>query len=257
MRIHCVQLDITWEDKAANHAKVRALLHSSRPNREDLVLLPEMFSTGFSMNVATVADDQTGADQTFISALAKELQVNLVAGLVTRDSAGKGLNQAMICDPSGQQIARYTKIHCFSPGKEALHYRGGSEIAFFDWQGLKVCPFICYDLRFPEIFRAAVRRGAQLFVIIANWPSLREEHWVTLLRARAIENQAYVAAVNRAGADSWLPYPGRSMIIDPKGNVLVDAGSNEKVISAPISQEAVTSWRQEFAVLRDMRDTPL
>jgi predicted amidohydrolase len=144
-------------------------------------------------------------------------------------------------------------LQCFSPGKEAIHYRGGERLVTFEWGGMKVCPFICYDLRFPEIFRMGMRMGAELFVVIANWPSLREKHWVTLLKARAIENQAYVAAVNRAGSDSWLPYPGRSMIVDPKGNVVVDAGAEERVISAEVDPEAVRAWRKEFAVLSDVR----
>lgn len=229
------------------------MLDAVPPERGSLVLLPEMFSTGFSMNVDTVADDQTRADQAFIPEIAKDYCVTVVGGLVTRDANGKGLNQAMVCDARGIEIARYTKLQCFSPGKEAIHYRSGERLVAFDWNGIKVCPFICYDLRFPEIFRIGMRQGAELFVVIANWPSLREEHWVTLLKARAIENQAYVAAVNRAGNDSWLSYPGRSMIIDPKGHVLIDAGAAERIISADIDPEFVRKWRNEFAVLSDVR----
>src|SRR4051794_37315325 len=121
MRIYCVQLDIVWEDKAANHAKVRRMLENARPEVGSLVLLPEMFSTGFSMNVGTVADDVSRADQEFIPAVAREFGVTVVAGLVLRDRDGKGLNQAMVCDASGNEIARYTKLQCFSPGKEAIH----------------------------------------------------------------------------------------------------------------------------------------
>ncbi len=221
--------------------------------RGSLLLLPEMFSTGFSMNVATVTDDESRLEQQFIPSLAREFGVTIVGGLVIRDRDGKGLNQAMVCDPTGNEIARYTKIHCFSPGKEAIHYRGGSQLTLFDWGGMKVCPFICYDLRFPEIFRAGMKMGAQLFTVIANWPSARVEHWVTLLKARAIENQAYVAAVNRIGSDSWLPYPGRSMVIDPKGQVLTDGQQSEGIISAPVDANVVNIWRHEFAVLSDIQ----
>jgi predicted amidohydrolase len=119
---------------------------------------------------------------------------------------------------------------------------------------MRVCPFICYDLRFPELFRQGARHGAELFVVIANWPSMREDHWVTLLRARAIENQAYVAAANRCGKDPWLPYPGRSLIVDPHGAVLIDAGPAETAISADIDPANVRSWRNEFPILRDMRE---
>lgn len=253
MQIHCLQFDIAWEDKAANHAKVGRMLREAPPERGSLLLLPEMFSTGFSMNVETVADDESCLDQQFIPSIACEFGVTVVAGLVTRDRDGKGLNQALVCDPSGNEIARYIKIHCFSPGKEAIHYRGGNQIVLFDWNGMKVCPLICYDLRFPEVFRAAVRRGAELFTIIANWPSARVEHWLTLLKARAIENQAYVAAVNRIGSDSWLPYPGRSMIIGPKGRVVADALDREGILSAEVDPNAVKDWRQQFAALSDIQ----
>jgi len=253
MRIYCVQLDIVWEDKRANHAKVRALLEAARPVPGSLVLLPEMFATGFSMNVASVADDASREDHDFITALAKELSIYLVAGVVMKADQSRGHNQAIVIDPRGHEIARYTKLHGFTPGKESQHYVPGREIVLFDWNGVRVCPFICYDLRFPEIFRRATKMGAEMFALIANWPSMREDHWVTLSRSRAIENQAYVAATNRCGNDPWLPYPGRSLIADPHGKVLVDAGGGEGVISAEVDVELVRSWRRDFPILADMR----
>src|SRR5439155_1088670 len=117
----------------------------------------------------------------------------------------------------------------------------------------RVAPFVCYDLRFPEIFRAAMQRGANLMVIIANWPSPRVEHWITLLRARAIENQTYVMGVNRCGNDPYLPYPGRSLIVDPRGNILSDAGDSQIVITADIELATVTEYRRELPFLNDMK----
>ena len=117
---------------------------------------------------------------------------------------------------------------------------------------MKVVPFICYDLRFPEIFRTAVRQGAEMFVVIANWPNRREMHWVRLLEARAIENLAYVVGVNRTGKDPKLVYSGRTMIIDPHGTILVEAGDLEGVIAADIDPAAVRNWRRDFPALRDM-----
>jgi len=253
MQIHCVQLNIAWEDKPANHAKVRALLNRIKPQPDSLILLPEMFSTGFSMNVPNVADDHTRADYTFLSTLARDLRTYVLAGLVTTSPDGQGRNQSVAFNPQGLEIGRYTKLHSFTPGKEAAHYQQGEQIVTFDWLGMKICPFICYDLRFPEIFRAAARQRPHLFALIANWPSMREDHWVTLCRARAIENQAYVAAVNRCGNDPWLPYPGRSLIIDPHGVILADAGRDETVITANLDPSAVDSWRRDFPILADMR----
>jgi omega-amidase len=117
-----------------------------------------------------------------------------------------------------------------------------------------VAPFICYDLRFPEAFRVATRRGAQVLAVIANWPAAREGHWMTLLRARAIENQTFVIGVNRCGTDPNHTYSGRSQIIDPRGEILADAGSTEGLIHGRLDLQLLTAYRNEFPALRDMRD---
>src|SRR2546429_364567 len=137
MKVCCCQLDIAWENKPANHAKVRRMLGEKNFSRSSLVLLPEMFATGFSMNVAGVSDDATGADQAFLSALAKEHGVYVVGGFVTTGPEGRGRNQAGAFGPDGKEIVRYSKLHCFTPGKEAQHYVGGHEIVLFDWGGMK------------------------------------------------------------------------------------------------------------------------
>ena len=253
MKLCCCQTDITWEDKAANHARALKLLDAARPERNSLVLFPEMFATGFSMNVTGINDGTSGETENFLSGLAKEFSVYIAGGLVTAAEDGRGRNQAAVFDPNGHELTRYTKMQPFSLGAEAKHYHSGIEPKFFTWEGLKVSPFICYDLRFPELFRSAVRSGAQLFTVIANWPVTRIHHWVTLLQARAIENQAYVAGVNRCGADPKYKYNGRSIIVDPHGSILADAGDGERVISAEIDPAVVTNWRAEFPALRDMR----
>jgi predicted amidohydrolase len=148
---------------------------------------------------------------------------------------------------------RYDKIHPFTLGDESKHYAGGSSLHMFEWAGLQVCPQVCYDLRFPETFRHAVREGAQVFAVIANWPSYREYHWTTLLAARAIENLAYVIGVNRCGSDPKHPYPGRTQITDPKGTLLADAGPREGVAATPVDAGAVTSWRAAFPALGDIK----
>src|SRR5690606_6307419 len=116
-----------------------------------------------------------------------------------------------------------------------------------------VSPLICYDLRFPEAFRLATKQGAEMFVVIANWPTARVEHWLTLLKARAIENQAYVIGCNRVGRDPKVVYPGRSVIIDPRGNVLADAGGDPGVISSSIDAAALREYRKTFPALNDIR----
>lgn len=253
MNIVCCQLDIVWENKPANHDKVRALLEKAAPPRGSLVLLPEMFATGFSMNVAAISDGATRDTQDFLARAAADYGVYLLGGLVTTAPDGRGRNECAVFSPDGVEVARYSKLHPFSVGGETQHYAAGESITLFNWQGFTVAPFICYDLRFPEIFRAAVRRGANLFTVIASWPATRESHWLTLLKARAIENQAYVAGVNRCGADPHLPYSGRSIILDPRGEVIAEAGSEERPISAHLDLPALLNYRREFPALDDMR----
>jgi predicted amidohydrolase len=182
------------------------------------------------------------------------LGIFLLGGVVTAAKGDKGLNQAAVFSPEGKELARYTKLQPFAPGGEADNYDAGQEPFLFSWQGFTVAPFICYDLRFPEHFRAAARRGAQLFAVIANWPVARIQHWVALLQARAIENQAYVAGVNRVGRDPTLVYSGRSLIVSAKGEVLADAGNGESIISADLDPAELESYRRDLPFLRDMRD---
>jgi predicted amidohydrolase len=251
MKIYGVQLDIAWEDKPANHAKVRKLLQKTPPERGSLVLLPEMFDTGFTMEVAKVSDEKTGVTRKFLADLARDLGVYVVGGFVNSD-AKSGRNEAGVFDPQGKELERYQKIHPFTRGGEARAYSAGSEIKTFRWGEFTVCPFICYDLRFPEIFRMAVRKGVNLFGVIANWPLPREGHWATLLEARAIENLAYVVGVNRAGNDPKYAYFGRSRIIDPHGKILAEAGREETVISAEVDIGTVEAWRKDFPALSDI-----
>ncbi|MCI0745055.1 MAG: carbon-nitrogen family hydrolase [Verrucomicrobia subdivision 3 bacterium] len=253
MKIYCCQSDVTWENKDANFARVERLLAGDEPEPGSLVLLPEMFSTGFSMNVSGIREGEARETEGFLEQIAKRFRVFVLGGVVTDAPDGRGYNQALALSPEGRPLARYSKMQPFSLGGETKHYHSGEKPAHFAWSNMAVSPFVCYDLRFPELFRAAAREGAQLFTVIANWPITRIHHWVTLLQARAIENQAYVAGVNRVGSDPRYSYNGRSLIVDPHGTILVEAGDSECVISADIDPALVVNWRAEFPALRDMR----
>ena len=252
MKIYCVQLDIVWENKPANYDRAQKLLAAAKLEPGSLVLLPEMFATGFSMNVPGISEGKSRETEAFLIRAAKEFGVYLLAGVVNA-SDGRGRNEAVVYSPEGEELCRYCKMQPFTLGGEAQNYVAGKEIVTFRWQNCLVAPFICYDLRFPELFRAAVRRGAQLFAVIANWPIARIQHWVTLLQARAIENQAYVAGANRCGTDPKLVYNGRSLIVDPHGNILSDAAHAEGAISADVDLKALIAWRADFPALNDMR----
>lgn len=253
MHVAGVQLDIAWEDKKANHAKARALLGKAKVPKGALVVLPEMWSTGFSLDVPKVAEGAARETETFLAGQARELGAIVLGGVVNIGPDGRGRNESVALGPDGALLARYAKIHPFSYGEESKRYAGGSEVVVFPCGGFQTAPFVCYDLRFPEIFRAAVRKGAQLFTVIANWPEPREAHWLALLKARAIENQAYVVGVNRCGRDPKLAYSGRSQIIGPKGDVLADAGTAEGVMGAEIDLAPLLEWRRTFPALADMK----
>ena len=235
MKVFCCQFDIAWENKSANFEKVEKLLARESPPAGSLVVLPEMCFTGFSMNVPIIANGEPLFTEAYLSATAKRHGVYLIAGLVTQAPTGRGKNEAVYVTPQGSVDGRFQKLHLFSPAGEDSFFEAGTRPITFSYHGVLVAPFICYDLRFPECFRAAVDLGAELCVVIANWPRVRESHWLTLLQARAIENQAFVAAVNRCGNDPQNEYSGRSVIISPTGEMLADAGEDECVIGGDLN----------------------
>lgn len=250
-RVLGLQLDIRWEDRRANHAAVDRLLDGRSIEPGTLIVLPEMFDVGFTMD-ATVANDHTeGVTRSYLAGLARRTGSTVVAGYVVNNEGGRAINHASVVGPDGREQAQYVKRQPFTPSGEREIYTAGTAPAVVEWQGLRIAPLICYDLRFPELFRDAVRAGAEAFVVIANWPIARVEHWVTLCRARAIENQAYVIAVNRCGRDPRYVYPGRSLVVDPKGEILTDAGDAEGVIEATVDPALVRSWRADFPALVD------
>ena len=253
MNVLALQLDIVWHDKRANHEKVAALLDRAGAAAGSLVVLPEMFATGFSMDVAHVADDALHETEQFLVRTAIQRNVAVIGGLATRGPDGRGRNEAIVAFPDGRPTLRYQKLQPFTLGGEAGHYSAGQNILLFEWQGFQIAPFICYDLRFPELFRAAVLRGAHVFPVIANWPVARDEHWVTLLKARAIENLCYVVGVNRFGKDPNFTYSGRSAILGPRGGEIAGIGSTEGVIAGKLSLEPLLEWRREFPALGDIR----
>lgn len=256
MKTYAYQLDILWENKEDNFEKIRKLSKRSQPDKGSLIVLPEMFATGFSMNAEITQENDEGPSEAFMKTFAKETECYVLGGLTKTKPGGKPTNDAQLISPEGNRLGEYSKIHPFSFGKEGEHYADGNKVSTFELpNGFRICPFICYDLRFPEIFRMAMQsdRPPHLFAVIANWPNMRTLHWVRLLEARAIENLAYVVGVNRCGSDPHLDYDGSSMIIDPLGKTLADAGNEEGIISSELSIDTVENWRNQFPALSDQR----
>lgn len=250
--VYAFQTDIAWEDPRANYDAVRALIDSAKVEADSLVVLPELFDVGFTMNakLACAAADQT---RTFLSDIARATRSTVIAGHAACEPDGRLANGASVVAPGGALLARYIKCHGFTPAGEHEAYAPGDGPVIVEWAGLKVAPLVCYDLRFPELFRAAVKQGAEMFVVIANWPATRVEHWTTLAKARAIENQSYVIALNRSGRDPKSIYPGKSILVDPQGAVLAEAGEGVEVLRAAIDPQLVRDWRRDFPALRDAR----
>lgn len=205
------------------------------------------------MNVATIAEDENGPTHTWVRRIAAETRCTVVAGVVRRSPSGRGHNVAYCVGPNGHPVADFAKVHPFRFAGEHDYYDGGGDVKTFAWEGLTVCPIVCYDLRFPELFRLGVDRGANLFVVIANWPTPRVDHWSLLLRARAIENQAFVVGVNRVGDDPFVRYPGRSAVIDFLGRTLVEMGPRSGVATAQLDQDGLSAYRAKFPALADRR----
>ncbi len=262
MHICAVQLDSVWEDPRANFAKVESLLAGSPPPAGSLIVLPEMFSTGFSVDLSKTMHGEARGAEEFLRGLAVRHACAVTGGVISPGTNGRGRNESVTFGADGALLGRYLKQRPFSglgprqPGEpgaggETGVHEAGTEPVVFRLGEFTVAPLICYDLRFPELFREAARRGADLMVVIAAWPEIRIDHWVTLLRARAIENLAFVVGVNRTGREPGHTCGGRSVVVDPHGKVLADAGTAETVMTAEISQADAAAWREQFPPLKD------
>ena len=258
MHAHIIQLDIVWENKAANHKRVDELIAQTTITPGDLLVLPELFDVGFTLNTQA-ASDAAGTTRVYLQELADRTQCTIHGSRAVPDpDSGKLHNCATITTPGqASPTCEYAKFHPFSFGRETDSYVAGNEIKFYQWicndQALGICPAICYDLRFPELFRHGIHQGAQAFVLGANWPKARIAHWRTLCIARAIENQAFIIAANRTGSDPHLSYPGNSILVDPKGEVIGELADEEAVLSVEIIPSLVTDWRTAFPALNDIK----
>ena len=216
-----------------------------------LIAVTEMYATGFSMRPERIAEDEGGPNEQFLIDQAREHGAWLVGSIAQWGPGGRARNVAVLAGPDGS-VHRYAKIHPFSYSGEDEHYAAGTDFLTVDIEGLRTSIFVCYDLRFADEFWA-VAADTDLYVVVANWPEPRREHWRTLLRARAIENQAYVVGVNRVGAVKDLNHTGDSAIIDPLGQTLSEASVGEAVLVADVTPEQVTTVREKLPFLRDRR----
>ncbi len=252
LHIALVQSELAWEDPTANREHFERALEDL-PREIDLVLLPEMFSTGFSMNAKALAEPVAGDTETWLGALAREHDAAVIGSLPVRD--GDAIyNRLLFVTPDGDKHV-YDKRHLFTMSGEHEHYAAGSERLVVNWRGWRICPMVCYDLRFPVWMRNRPLddSGAyDLLAVVANWPSKRAHHWRALLLARAIENQACCVGLNRVGSDAnGLDYTGDSLVYAADGKLLLDCEDRAGVFTTTLEREPLDTYRRKFPLHAD------
>lgn len=249
MRIALAQTHIKWEDKNENYIITARLVREAKDSGADMVCFPEMSFTGFSMNIQLTGEK----NQETISVmrdLAQKNEIGIGFGWVCLQGE-KAKNHYSVVDQYGNLLSDYAKIHPFSYGSESGYFEGGDKLVQFEFGGYHFSNFICYDLRFPEIFQIASRQ-ADIIIVPANWPKAREEHWKTLLKARAIENQSYILGINCVGTIGGLDYSGCSMAVSPNGEVLTILENSIGLLYVDIDSDTC-ELRHSFPVKNDRK----
>ena len=250
MKIALLQYNPVWENKEENKKKILSLIRDIE--EVELLVFPEMTLTGFTMKSLEMSETINGESFRFYSSIAKEKSVNIFAGIIERRNQ-RTYNTLIHLKQDGHLVKLYRKVHPFSYSDENMHFNAGSKPATTKIRKWNIGLSICYDLRFPELFRKYGKKKTHLIVNIANWPDTRIEHWRTLLKARAIENQCYVVGVNRVGKDPKLNYIGFSSIFDPMGNEIISVKDEETLILADIDKKYVNDVREKFPFLNDIK----
>jgi len=247
MKTAIVQTQLIWENPQQN----RKLLEEKTQTISDdvaLIVLPEMFTSGFTMNPESVAETMHGETITWLQKLAKEKNCAITGSLVIKEN-NKYYNRLVFVFPNGE-IQHYDKRHLFTLAGEDKVYTSGTDKLIVDYQGFKICPMICYDLRFPVFARNV--EDYDILIYVANWPKPRINAWDILLKARAVENMSYVIGVNRVGADATnLEYTGHSQVVDFLGNYMIEAQTNESVFITEFNKEKLLEIRKKLNFLND------
>lgn len=252
MKIAVVQHEIVWETPEANFAALSPQITEAAAGGAELITLTETFSWGFTLNTDHAWESPDGPSTTFLVDQAAATGAWVVGSIPVRDSDEELPNNRMtFASPEGE-VFTYNKLHPFTFSGEDKSYRAGVESKTITINGLRISPFICFDLRFADDFWA-LATNTDCYLVIANWPASRRNHWRTLLAARAIENQAWVIGANRFGEDPNVAYCGDSMIIDPFGEIVADSGNDagSTILTADVTAERVTEIRTNFPFLAD------
>ncbi len=250
MKVALAQTHILWEEKESNFDKVASFTRQAKEKDADVIFFPEMSLTGFSMNTGKTAEGDTRETIEKVRTLCKKEKITIGIGW-TKQGMVKAENHYTVVDQNGDICSDYIKIHPFSYAGETDYFQGGSEITYFKMGGYTWCTFICYDLRFPEIFQIASQK-ADVIVVPANWPKKREEHWRTLLKARAIENQSYILGINCVGEVGNSIFSGFTSFYAPDGRCVKELSNEEGLILEELKHEEL-NIRTEFSVKNDRK----
>lgn len=249
LTITLVQAGLHWHDPAANRAAFDALL-GAHGQPTDLIVLPEMFTTGFSMDAVAQAEGMDGPTVAWLRATAARHDAVVTGSVIIREGENYH-NRLLWARPDGT-LAHYDKRHLFTFAGEHRTYTAGRAPLVEEWRGWRICPLICYDLRFPVWSRNPAARPYDLLLYVANWPAVRRQPWQVLLQARALENLAYVAGVNRVGTDGLgHAYAGDSALLDMRGQYLAEAGAAVGCFTRTLGRANLQDFRQKFPALQD------
>jgi len=249
LRVSLVQTDLAWQAAAHNRALLETLL-LPLADSTDLVILPEMFTSAFAMGTGAITEEYPGPTLIWMQQMAARLDAAVTGSIAVIDN-GKRYNRLLFVTPDGQ-FHHYDKRHLFRMLGEDKRYAAGTDKLLVTWRNWRILPLVCYDLRFPVWCRATRTEPWDLLVCVANWPAARNEHWRTLLKARAIENLGFVAGVNRIGRDgNGLDYLGHSALVDPRGEELLQAAVEAGVFTTVLTASALQEWRKGFPAWMD------
>lgn len=255
MKISCIQMDMRLADPAYNMYHAEALLRQAAREKPDVLVLPETWNTGFfpRENLGACCDRNGQQVKQRIGGLAREYNVNIVAGSIGNIKNGSVCNTAYVFDRQGNCIADYDKIHLFTPMQEDCYFAPGDHLCTFCLDGITCGIVICYDLRFPELTRSLALQNIEVLFVVSQWPAARISHLTCLSQARAIENQIFVAVCNSCGRAGDTRYGGYSAIVNPWGDVLAQAREEEIILSAVCDMGTIRDIRSNIHVFQDRR----
>ncbi|PFG06951.1 carbon-nitrogen family hydrolase [Bacillus sp. es.034] len=253
-KVGLAQMDIVFGNPEENKVRVEQWVKKAKEEGCGTVVLPELWSTGYDLTrIDEIADEEAEDSSSFLTSLSKKYSIHIIGGSVANKSTDGVRNTLLVTDANGVLVKRYSKLHLFKLMNEHHYLLPGEEDGAFSLDDTMMAGLICYDIRFPEWFRKHVLMGAKIVFVVAEWPAARIDHWQTLLRARAIENQCFVVACNRVGSDPDNEFGGSSLIIGPWGEILAKGTQSEQLVFAEINLQEVDRVRKQIPIFQDLR----